>query len=231
MKRWMIAMTFSALSLCNYHAMAEQSTIDRIESAAQQLDISTLQNLSANNNRYDAVLAQYRLAISYNFNDQPEKAEATLDEAISKLQALTEQEADNAEAWALLSRLYATKIAFSPMSGVYYGPKAGSSISKARKLAPDNPRVHLIAGVNDYYTPAVFGGSKSAALQALNNAIKHYASDRDSGYHWGLAETYVWRGIVQMELNYPEKARDDWREALAIAPQYGWARMLLNKNP
>lgn len=230
MKKTLTAITFATLSLCSTVALAEQATIDRIESAARQLDVSTLKTLTSGNDHYDNALAEYRLAISYNLRQQSEQANTALDSAMQTLEALTEAESDNAEAWALLGHVYGTKISFSPIKGMFYGPKSARSISKARELAPNNPRVNLVSGVSDYFTPTLFGGSKTQALKALDKAIAEYATDQGSGYHWGLAEAYVWRGIVHMELNDNAKALADWQQALSIAPDYSWAQMLLDEN-
>ena len=88
----------------------------------------------------------------------------------------------------------------------------------------------MIAGVSDYFTPTVFGGSKNRAIYALDRAIEHYTEDSGSGYHWGHAEAYVWRGLVYMELGEAEKAMQDWQTALRIEPEFYWADFLLEKN-
>lgn len=230
MKKTLTSITLGALSLCSTIVLAEQATIDRIESAARQLDVSTLESLKVGNDDYDNALAGFRLAISYNVRQQSDKANTALDNTIRTLEELTKAEPENAEAWALLGHAYGTKISFSPMKGMVYGPKSAHSISKSKQLAPNNPRVYLVSAVSNYFTPALFGGSKSQAIKALDNAITAYADDESSGYHWGLADAYIWRGIVHMDLNDSDKAKADWQQALSIAPDHGWAQMLLDQN-
>ncbi|GAA6153688.1 tetratricopeptide repeat protein [Pseudoteredinibacter isoporae] len=227
MKKHILATIISVFSIS---VLADQATINDIEDAARQLDTDRLEALSHSPDTYDSALAHYRLAISYNLKADNDAAEDALDTAMESMEALTESEPNNAEAWALLSHIYGTKIGFNPMKGMYYGPKAGKSLAKAKALAPENPRVNLVSGVSDYFSPAVFGGSKTSAIKSLSTAIHQYTSDQSSGYHWGLAEAYVWRGLAQMELGESGKALNDWRSAVAIEPDYHWANSLIQKH-
>lgn len=230
MKNTLIALGITAIFANASVALADQATIDRIENASFTLETKTLQQLAQSDQPYNAALAAYRLSIAHSITDSYDKAEAALDDAIHALETLTQNQSEHAEAWALLSRVYATKINYAPLKGMYFGPKAGSAIAKAQQLAPSNPRVNMIAGINNYYTPATFGGSKASALKLLDKAIANYRNDSDSNYHWGEAEAYVWRGIINMEMNNSDLAKSDWQQALRIAPNYGWAQMLLSKQ-
>lgn len=210
--------------------LADQTTINDIEDAGRSLNINVLQTLVQSENLYDAALAQYRLAISYSSTNNIDEAQVALTKAIAQLETLINKETNNAEALALLSLVYGTQVGFSPMKSADYGPKAGRIIAKAKAIAPHNPRVNLVAGINDYFTPTMFGGSKTSALEELDNAIANYAKDEDSGCHWGFAEAYVWRGLIQIELGERQKALDDWKTALNIEPDFYWASALLKKN-
>ena len=83
--------------------------------------------------------------------------------------------------------------------------------------------------MSEYNTPAIFGGSKSAALESLDIALSLFSSD-NSENQWGHAEAYVWRGLANQSMNNNEAAIQDWQQALNIAPDYGCANMLINKN-
>lgn len=230
MKKQILATVIGIFSLHSMSVLADQATINDIEDAARQLDTNRLETLTQSADAYDRALANYRLAISYNLKADNDAAENALDQAMDGMEKLTEAEPENVEAWALLGHIYGTKIGFNPMKGMYYGPKAGKSIAKAKELAPENPRVNLVSGVSDYFSPAIFGGSKTSAIKSLSAAINQYADDQSSGYHWGLAEAYVWRGLAQMELGESGKALNDWRAAVAIEPDFHWANSLIEKH-
>ncbi|MCV6615808.1 MAG: tetratricopeptide repeat protein [Cellvibrionaceae bacterium] len=227
MKKTLISLSLIALSQLS---LADQATIDAIETASRTMAISELTQLSQQHSGYDGSLARYRLAMAEYLRGASESAQDQLNQAMTELQTLTEREPDNAEAWALLSHVYGTQITFQPLKSAYYGPKVGSSIAKAKTLAPNNPRVYLVSGISDYFTPAIFGGSKQGAVSKLSEAIKHYAADEGSGYHWGLAEAYVWRGLAKLELGDTPRALDDWQRALEQQPDYPWAQQLAQKH-
>ncbi len=227
-----ILLTFGAVVCClgSVVVLADQSNINDIENAGFRGDVKTLQALVQSEHLYDAALAHYRLAIAYKGRNEINEAKQALTKSTTQLETLVNKDPSNAEAWALLSLVYGTQIGVAPELAGEYGPKAGRSIAKAKVLAPENPRVNLVEGINDYFTPTMFGGSKLSALDALDSAAANYVGDKDSGYHWGVAETHVWRGLVQMELGDRDKALSDWRTAIAIEPNYYWANALLKKN-
>lgn len=210
-------------------ANAEQSQIDAIENAAMTLNTTELVALTQSAQQYDLALAYYRLAISQNLSADANSAIDSLDQGIEVLETHLELQTEDGEAWALLAQMYGLKVAYEPMKGVFYGPKSGSALTKAFTFAPNSPRTHLVKGVSSYNTPSIFGGSKTAALKALDKSISLFAND-SSDNQWGHAEAYIWRGLTQMAQNNSEQAINDWQQALAIAPQYGWAKMLIAQN-
>ncbi len=221
---------FTLLLSLNGHA--SQEAIDQIETAAMQLDTPTLLRLAKSNAGYAAALANYRLSIAYAFvgQDKPDEARAALNIAIKQVENLTKNQAEDSELWALLAQLYGLQIAYTPLQGATLGNKADHALSTAKTLQADNPRIYLVQGINTYNTPAIYGGSKKAALDALDRAIELYESDTHSEYHWGHAEAYTWRGLAHTEMGETEKAHQDWQTALQIAPHYRWAKMLSEKH-
>lgn len=215
--------------LLSTNVYAAQSTINDIEAAAMQLASEQLTEIESRTQGYDQALSQYRLSVTYNVIGEQQKAKTALNQAIENLEKITEQQPNDDEAWALLSQTYGFNIALNPIKAPYFGPKAHLALEKALTINPDNPRAHLVKGVSAFNTPSLFGGSKSQAIKSLNQAIDLFQHDIESGFHWGQAETYVWRGLSHMELNKPEQAKHDWQQALSIAPDYGWAKMLLTK--
>ncbi len=219
----------SLLLASSLSVQASQSDINAIEQAAIQLNSSQLITLTEQTSGYEQALAYYRLAITQSLQAKAVQANQSLDLAIIELEALTKQQENNDEAWALLAQIYGLKIGYQPMKAAIYGPKSGIALGQALTLNQENPRVFLVKGISSYNTPAMYGGSKTAALKALNQAISLFEHDT-SPTQWGKAETYIWRGLVNIALNNKEQALNDWHLALAIEPNYGWAKMLINQN-
>ena len=217
------------LLVSSFAAQANQADIDNIEQAAMQLNSIELVSLTKQTSGYDQALAYYRLAISQNLQSQSKEASQNLDLAIEQLENITKQDENDDEAWALLAQVYGLKIAYQPMKAAYYGPKSGKALAAALAINHENPRVYLVQGISLYNTPAMFGGSKSAALSAFNQSIALYHQD-SSDSAWGQAEAHVWRGLTNLALNQTDQALTDWYSALAIEPNYGWAKMLISQN-
>ena len=218
-----------SLYMASSAAIANQSQINAIETAAMQLDANTLVTLVNQEETYDKALAYYRLSITQNLTADNDDAITSLNKAIEILEAHTKEQPEDGEAWALLSQSYGLQIGYQPMKAAYYGPKSGAALTKAFAYAPQSPRTHLVKAISEYNTPVIFGGSKTAALETLDTALSLFQSDT-SNNQWGHAEAYVWRGLTNESLNNSEAAIEDWQHAIDIAPNYGWANMLLNKN-
>ncbi|MFD2165122.1 hypothetical protein ACFSJY_02505 [Thalassotalea euphylliae] len=201
-----------------------------IEDAAMQLNTPALVELSQTTEGYDQAFSQYRLAINYNLQAEQDKANEALKVAINTLEALTQQNENDDEAWALLSQSYGLMIAYQPMKAVFYGPKSGKALAKAKSLNNQNPRIFLVEGISDYHTPAMFGGSKERSVEALSQAISLYQSQAVNDYSWGEAEAYVWRGLANLELDNKEQALVDFAKATDIAPDYLWPQQLMKSH-
>ena len=208
---------------------ASQTTTDHIEQAAMNLNSQKLTELANQYDGYEQGLAYYRLAISQNLQGLSTPANSSLDLAITTLEILTEQQPNNDEAWVLLAQAYGLKIAYQPTKATNYALKADQAIRFALSLNNTNPRAYLVKGISAYNTPAMFGGSKARALDTLNRSIELFSQDA-STTAWGNAEAYVWRGLTHLTTNNKVQALADFQSALAIAPNYGWAKMLINSN-
>jgi len=230
MKNTLLKLVLTSSLLLSVNAQADQQTITAIENASMTLNLSELVSIKKNSQGYDQALANYRLGLNYSFVQQQEKAIAALATATEQLTQLVKIDSQDSESWALLAQVYGLRIAYQPMKGVEFGPKSATALTQAKNISPNNPRVLLVQGVSKYNTPAMFGGSKHAALKALSSAIEQYANDQHSEFHWGHAEAYTWRGLTQLELGNKDKALADWAKAVEISPNYGWAKSLLSKN-
>jgi hypothetical protein len=219
----------SLLLASSLSVQASQADIDNIEQAAMQLNSTELASLTKQTSGFEQALAFYRLAITQNLTAQAEEALQSLDLAMAELESITKLNQNDDEAWALLAQVYGLKIAYQPMKAAYYGPKSGRALASALAINNENPRAYLVKGISSYNTPAMFGGSKPSALEAFNQSITLYSQD-NSTKAWGHAEVHIWRGLANLSLNKKEQALADWHAALAIEPNYDWAKMLISRN-
>ena len=180
---------------------------------------------------YYAGLAQYR-ALNLAQGDE-EQALRFANDAINHLQKATELRPDFAEAHALLSGLYGQKTGLKPSTAMTLGPKANRTMTRAKDLAPNSPRVVLIDGTSDYFKPSMFGGDKEAALKKFERAAQLAQQEEISDPlqpDWGHAEAYAWIGYAHMEAGRTEEARQAFEHALKINPEFGWVKDELLPN-
>lgn len=134
-----------------------------------------------------------------------------------------------AETHVLLSSIDGQLIAADQSRAMELGMAASASTNAALGMGPSNPRVWLIRGQGAMYTPAEYGGGLKIAEEQLKHAIELYDKDspKPGEPSWGKAEAHLWLGQVYAKQNDKAKADAEFRAALAIAPDYAWAKGLL----
>jgi len=212
----LLAVTFTT-------AAAADERLDKIENAYQAADRAALTELaqqSAGNNKY---VAQYRLtSLLLRYNHMAE-ANELLNNLRSSLEEEISANPDNAEAWALLASSYGMLATVERDKAMEYGQKAGAAEGRALAASGDNPMVLLLIGINKFYTPEQWGGGKARALEYFDRAVTAYRAG-DLERSWGHADALVWRGSVHADLDKPEQAEADLNAAIAMEPDYQWAK-------
>jgi tetratricopeptide (TPR) repeat protein len=169
--------------------------------------------------------AAYRLNTL--FQDIKEKQkEQFLDKSAQHLEKATNLDDDFADAWALLGSTYGMKAA-GFFSGMKYGPKSDKAMSKAKDAEPQNPRVHMLNSIGKLYKPSMFGGSTEGAIEGFGKAASLYEKYRPKNKlmpDWGHAEVYAWLGQGYEQNEQPNEARQAYKQALEINPDYGWVK-------
>ena len=157
------------------------------------------------------------------------RAALYLTEAQTQLKQLIAANPSHAEAHALLSTLYGQEIADSSWKGMTLGPKSSGAIDTALKLARDNPRVALQAGVGAFFTPRMFGGGIDKAEKEIRRAEKLFAeeSTNQPWPNWGRLDVLAWMGQVLAAKGDRQGARAYYERALQLQPDYGWVRHIL----
>lgn len=214
----------------------------QIQTAGWEGNIALLQSLSqslaktAENGdaeaAYAAAYADYRIAGAG--QRDIEKNRTVIDQALSRAQSRLEALSNlgtpyQAESLALLSSVYGMEIAMDTSKSATLGYRAGKAIAQAEKMAPDNPRVQLMKGINKLYTPPLYGGSRDEAMNAFDRAISALPPASFSAVNWGLDDAYIWRGMAYQHAGAAEQARASFKQALAVAPQHRWAAALVDR--
>lgn len=171
---------------------------------------------------YYLALCKYRLAMF--FAAAPDKQTHCINQTIEHLKEALELEDGFSDAHALLARAYSQKLGLNPHLGMMLAPEIKSSLEKSKRLEGNNPRVVWTDAMNDYYTPAVFGGDKQRGIAKLEQALELFAKEevRDPFQpSWGYDEACAHLGIMRQEAGDIDEAREAFVKALAVNPNNG----------
>ncbi len=177
--------------------------------------------------RYYVALVDFRIYLFHFSQENKDEARRYVDDGIAQLEAVIESKPDFEEGYALFSSLLGNKIALNPMLGMTLGMRSGGMMGKASSLAPENPRVALIAGESAYYTPKLFGGGRDKALEHIRKAIglfETFRPERPVDPDWGYDEAYAYLGMIQMDEGQFDAAQASFEKGMEINPDNGWIR-------
>jgi tetratricopeptide (TPR) repeat protein len=142
----------------------------------------------------------------------------SLDSAIENAQRSINLDGGFADAHALLGDLYGRKIGYGGMlAGMRLGPKADEEAKRALQLDPNDPRIYVVLGRRQLYSPKIFGGDIDKAIDSFRKSTK-----LDPHYD----EAFVWLAIAYVKKGDSSSARASVDEALRLNKQNVIAREL-----
>jgi len=177
--------------------------------------------------RYAVAYVDWRMVFNPSVLDK--EKDDMLEEAQSQLDQAIKADEKFAEAHSLLAGVYGAKISRSSLRGITLGPRAGSALTRAGKLEPDNPRVPLQDGIGAFNTPSMFGGGVDKAEKLLRRAIMLLDKEpvEKPWPNWGRFDAHAWLGQILIKKRDYTGARMEYEKALAIAPKSGWITYVL----
>jgi hypothetical protein len=174
---------------------------------------------------YYVGLANFRLSSVLAVRDKNRAREAAA-RCVSRLDEVT-RKPGFAEGLALQSaclRALYNLTTWKPLAA----SKSTGYMEKAIKLAPKDPRVLLLAALEQGES----GPIDKAGIAKLRKAAAAFEAERqgvDRTPGWGAAETYAYLGRGYLEQGDIVAARDALERALLIAPDFVLARKLMTK--
>jgi hypothetical protein len=189
MKRFILLSIFS-LSLASSFAQSEKyvtamealvPAIDTTRTADGLLSLANSFERIANAEKsqwlpfYYAALCHINIANQYFQLQKPDQIDPVLDRAEPLLNSAASLEKDQSEI-LLLKKMYNTaRMMADPMNRyMTYGVEAETALQTAKSLNPQNPRVYLMEGIDKFYTPEQYGGSKTEGLRLFKESETHF---------------------------------------------------------
>jgi tetratricopeptide (TPR) repeat protein len=155
------------------------------------------------------------------------KGKRWVDEGIARATRAYELDPKFAEALALRCGLMGMAIQFDSSQMMKLGIQMEGDMSHARDLAPKNPRIALLDGINTLYKPAFVGGGAGPArtkLEKAGTALRRREGERSRAPDWGRDDVWTWAGRAAMKAGDSKAAVEAYRKALAANPNNGWVK-------
>jgi len=172
-------------------------------------------------------LAAYRLALLSAPRDRS-KAEKSAQVCVSSIDSDLKKDADSVEALALGSACLRLLSSLSSLGSPLSSVRGGHEMSRALKLAPNNPRVLMLDGLADYDHSA----SKAGALGKLQKAVAAFELERhqvERAPSWGAPEAYAYLARSYLDRGDAIAARSALEHALLLVPDFAYAHRLLSR--
>lgn len=178
--------------------------------------------------RYALALAEFGL-LSATMRDKDEELfDAFADKTEERLESIIDADKKWSEPRALLSALYGLKMGYSPMKGMYLGPKSSNLIEKALKDSPASPLTWKVYANSKLFTPEAFGGDIKEAIRSYEKCISLYELDPATTKHnWIYLDAVAFLGQAYMKDGQSSKAIVTYEKALKIEPDFTWVKSVL----
>jgi tetratricopeptide (TPR) repeat protein len=171
--------------------------------------------------------ALYRLAARHGCDEEAEPGcvRKLLERAESALQTSI-QHGPRAETHALLASVYGLMIGENNALGASLGQRIDAVQADALALGPENPRVWLLRGIGDFFTPEAFGGGVEPALAALERSARAFETDAPAPPEprWGKPDVHLWLGQAYAAKGDVSEARAHYERVLELEPENAWVR-------
>lgn len=132
-------------------------------------------------------------------------------EALEVIDSLVANDPDNAELHAWKGNIMGNLAGQgNPLDMMKYGMGAMQEFEKALELDPDNATAHFGRGVARLMAPEGFGGDIDGAIEDLEYVCKKDPSP----------EAYYYLGVAFQRKGLKDKAREAFKKALALKPDY-----------
>ncbi len=174
---------------------------------------------------YDLAEAEYGYIGWLISGKEKREARRMLERSEQRIELLLENNIKTARTYSILGAYFGYRVGLEPLRAPVYGPKSEEANQAALEAGPNEPQAWMERANIEYYKPAIFGGSKEAAVPLYEKAVRLYETDESRSHHYwlylncmtGLAMAYENTGSTG-------KAGDLYRRILRIEPDFLWVR-------
>lgn len=173
---------------------------------------------------YDILLAKYGLTGYYLGVNDNSAAREVLNSAQNYLAILESAGGWEAEAATFRAAFNGFRIGLRPWLGVRLGPQSQSLVNAAISQKPDYPHAWIEKGNIMYYAPAIFGGSKTKAIEYYQQALALMGEHLQNNHRWLYLSTLVSLATAYEETGQTDLAIQMLEKALEAEPGFVWVK-------
>lgn len=165
-----------------------------------------------------------------------EEAKKYLEEAERNLEIMKREARYGSIVNSYLSAFYGYRIGMSPMLAPVLGPKSIDYANKALKLDVSDPFAYVQNGNIQFYRPAIFGGSKSEAIEYYLKALEIMETDTSRlEENWNYLSLLTVIAQAYSYLDDYDSSERYLKKILEIEPDFTWVKkelypQILNKK-
>lgn len=174
---------------------------------------------------YELCLAEYGL-IGF---DQAQEADhdnlARIERVEQYLDRLDEMGHRPAAIQALRGGLLGMRITEQPLRAMTLGNQSRRLLERAVEVDPQDPAAWVELGNLRYHAPMLFGGDTQQAIDCYQRAIALFERQPDRRQHnWLYLHALAWVGRSHARLDHTDEARQAYKHALAVEPDFRWIK-------
>jgi tetratricopeptide (TPR) repeat protein len=208
-------------------AAVDAGSTDGILAARGQFDALSTNDPGNAVLHYWVAACDWRVTPFFMGEDTKAKGKRWVDEGIARATKAYELDPKFGEALALRCGLMGLSLQFDASQTMKLGIQMEGDMSHAKDLAPKNPRVALLDGINTLYKPAFVGGGAGQARTKFEKAGALFAAETvtdPAAPDWGKDDVWTWDGRAAMKAGDSKGAVEAYKKALAANPNNGWVR-------
>lgn len=157
-------------------------------------------------------------------------ADKSIDKTNELIDRVLKKSPNDATAWAYKGALAGMEIGLHPYKAMFMGPKSIEYIDKSLSLDPQNTQGHLEKGNASYYTPSMFGGSKTEAIESYKKAIRLMESNKLTNENWMYINALTVLAQAYEKTDQFTKADQVYKKILKLEPNFTWVKDELYPN-
>lgn len=188
--------------------------------------MDSISNINSKSNKQQLELINYQ----YGYipwcidNDREKEAEEYLNKAQKILKQLEQQDYKPSILYAYKAAFIGFEIGLAPYKAPFIGPESLSFANQSKNLNSNNAFSYVQLGHIEFYTPKIFGGSKTNAMQHYLKAVSIMENNEQLSQNWNYLNVLATIVNAYIELEQYDKAKEYCVKTLEIEPNFDWVK-------